>query len=334
MIGLPPKSVTIVVRMGETEILAVDDPSAGLEIRRRRVPGYPINLGPVTHLAEERTRLHGLSWEHFDARMLGSTVGAELSGIDLARALPEPAIREVQLALDSYKVVFFRDQDMTAEQHLGFARRFGELEVHPFFPSNEMQPELVKFTKGVDTGGYENQWHHDVTWRERPSRSTILRAVQVPDIGGDTLFADMCAAYDGLPPDLSAEVGGLTAIHGFQRSFGRLVPPERMDEVRALYPEVAHPVVCTHERTGRRHLYVNRVFVDRISGRTRAESLDILDRLCRQADYPEYQCRFRWEPGSVAFWDNRAVQHYANSDYWPDVRVMERASIVGDRPAA
>jgi taurine dioxygenase len=223
---------------------------------------------------------------------------------------------------------------MTAEQHLGFARRFGELEVHPFFPSNEMQPELVKFTKGVDTGGYENQWHHDVTWRERPSRSTILRAVQVPDIGGDTLFADMCAAYDGLPPDLSAEVGGLTAIHGFQRSFGRLVPPERMDEVRALYPEVAHPVVCTHERTGRRHLYVNRVFVDRISGRTRAESLDILDRLCRQADYPEYQCRFRWEPGSVAFWDNRAVQHYANSDYWPDVRVMERASIVGDRPAA
>ena len=324
----------IVVRMGETEILAVDDPSAGLEVRRRRVPGYPINLGPVTHLAEERTRLHGLSWEHFDARMLGSTVGAELSGIDLACDLPEPAIREVQLALDSYKVVFFRDQDMTAEQHLGFARRFGELEVHPFFPSNEMQPELVKFTKGVDTGGYENQWHHDVTWRERPSRSTILRAVQVPDIGGDTLFADMCAAYDGLPPDLSAEAGGLTAIHGFQRSFGRLVPPERMDEVRALYPEVAHPVVCTHERTGRRHLYVNRVFVDRISGRTRAESLDILDRLCRQADYPEYQCRFRWEPGSVAFWDNRAVQHYANSDYWPDVRVMERASIVGDRPAA
>ena len=112
------------------------------------------------------------------------------------------------------------------------------------------------------------------------------------------------------------------------------MPPERMEEVRALYPEVSHPVVCTHERTGRRYLYVNRIFVDRIAGRTRAESLDILDRLARQADYPEYQCRFRWEPGSVAFWDNRAVQHYANSDYWPDVRVMERASIVGDRPAA
>jgi taurine dioxygenase len=133
---------------------------------------------------------------------------------------------------------------------------------------------------------------------------------------------------------LRSEVDGLTAIHDFQRSLGRQVPPGRMEEARTLYPEVAHPVVCTHKRTGRRHLYVNRLFVDHISGRTRAESVDILDRLCRQADYPEYQCRFRWELGSVAFWDNRAVQHYANSDYWPDVRIMERASIVGDRPSA
>ena len=320
--------------MGETEILGMDDPGAGLTIGRIPVPGYPIDLGPVTHLAEERTRLHELSWEHFDARMLGSTVGAELSGIDLGSVLSDMAIQEIQLALDVYKVVFFRHQDITAEQHLDFARRFGDLEVHPFVPSNEMQPELARFAKGVDTGGYENQWHHDVTWRERPSRSTILRAVEVPGVGGDTLFADMCAAYDGLPADLRAEADGLTAIHGFERSFGRQVPPDRMDETRALYPEVAHPVVCTHDRTGRRHLYVNRLFVDRIAGRARSESIGTLDRLARQADCPEYQCRFRWEPGSVAFWDNRSVQHYANSDYWPNVRIMERASIVGGRPAA
>jgi len=317
---------------GKDEVLAEEDPGAARSIGRRLTPDGLSGMGPMAHLAEERAALLCRTWEHFDARMIGGTVGAVLTGIDLAGDLPDEAIAEVQSALDAYKVVFFREQHLTQEQHLGFARRFGDLEVHPFIPSTEEQPELVRFRKGDDAAGYENSWHHDVTWRECPSRSTILRAVQVPEVGGDTLFADMCGAYDGLSPELKGEVEDLNAVHTFLRAFGHKVPPGREQEIRDRYPEVEHPVVCTHERTGRRYQYVNRIFVERLADRTREESLDLLDRLCRQADFPEYQCRFTWEPGSIAFWDNRAVQHYAASDYWPDVRVMERASIVGERP--
>ena len=318
----------------EVEVLATYDSSAELEGKRRWTPDKRMQLGPVGHIADERELLLGRSWEHFDAHLVAPTVGAVLHGVDLSGDLPIEVIDDVQIALDTYKVVFFREQHLTKDQHLRLARRFGELEVHPFLPSDDFQPELVRFDKGPDVGGYENNWHHDVTWRERPSKSTILRCVEAPPIGGDTLFADMCAAHDGLPGDLRAEIDGLSAVHSFERSFGSQVPDERKGEFRALYPEVEHPVVCTHDRTGRQFLYVNRVFVDRFVGRSHGESVDLLDRLCRQTDYPEYQCRFRWEPGSIAFWDNRSVQHYASSDYWPAVRVMERASIRGERPVA
>lgn len=318
----------------EVEVLATYDSSADLEGKRRWTPDKRMQLGPVGHIADERELLLGRSWEHFDAHLVAPTVGAVLHGVDLSGDLPIEVIDDVQIALDTYKVVFFREQHLTKDQHLRLARRFGELEVHPFLPSDDFQPELVRFDKGPDVGGYENNWHHDVTWRERPSKSTILRCVEAPPIGGDTLFADMCAAHDGLPGDLRAEIDGLSAVHSFERSFGSQVPDERKGEFRALYPEVEHPVVCTHDRTGRQFLYVNRVFVDRFVGRSHGESVDLLDRLCRQTDYPEYQCRFRWEPGSIAFWDNRSVQHYASSDYWPAVRVMERASIRGERPVA
>ena len=318
----------------EVEVLATYDSSADLEGKRRWTPDKRMQLGPVGHIADERELLLGRSWEHFDAHLVAPTVGAVLHGVDLSGDLPIEVIDDVQIALDTYKVVFFREQHLTKDQHLRLARRFGELEVHPFLPSDDFQPELVRFDKGPDVGGYENNGHLDVTWRERPSKSTILRCVEAPPIGGDTLFADMCAAHDGLPGDLRAEIDGLSAVHSFERSFGSQVPDERKDEFRALYPEVEHPVVCTHDRTGRQFLYVNRVFVDRFVGRSHGESIDLLDRLCRQTDYPEYQCRFRWEPGSIAFWDNRSVQHYASSDYWPAVRVMERASIRGERPVA
>ena len=318
----------------EREVLATKDAAGALEGTRRLVSDQKVQVGPLGHLVEERDTLLKMQWENFDVQMLGTTVGAVLNGLDLSEELPGEATDEVQRALDAYKVVFFRDQHLTPDQHLSFARRFGALEVHPFIPSSDKRPELVRFTKSADTGGYENIWHHDVTWRECPSKSTILRAVEVPPVGGDTLFADMCAAYDGLPDDLRAEADGLSAVHTFGRAFSRQVPADRVEEMRALYPDVVHPVVCTHGRTGRRFLYVNRVFVQRLADRSREDSLDLLDRLCRQADYPEYQCRFSWAPGSIAFWDNRAVQHYANSDYWPAVRIMERASIIGDRPTA
>ena len=161
----------------------------------------------------------------------------------------------------------------------------------------------------------------------------ILHAVAVPDHGGDTLFSDMYAAYDSLDDDTKREIDGLDAIHDFTQTFGFGMSSEERRKAQEQYPPVVHPVVCTHPGTGKLLLYVNRPFVSHLQGMDRDASLELLDRLCRRADAPEHQCRFTWTKDAVAFWDNRAVQHYASSDYWPRVRTMERASIIGERPA-
>jgi taurine dioxygenase len=314
-------------------VVATSDPGAGFGAARFPMSPYDVMVGPTSFLADERERLGRLRWVHFDARQLAPTIGAELVGLELTRPLPDAAVDEVRRALHEYKVIFFRDQPLTPRQHVEFAGRFGDLEVHPFIPSNTGEPALVRFDKGADVGGYENTWHHDVTWRAEPSMGAVLHAVAVPEVGGDTLFADMYAAYDGLDDATKARIDGLDAVHDYFRAFGHQVPPDQRDEIRERYPVVTHPVVCRHASTGRRHLYVNRFFVDGIVGLGPDESVPLVDHLCRQADYPEYQCRFHWEPHSVAFWDNRAAQHYASSDYWPAPRTMERASVVGTRPA-
>ena len=297
-----------------------------------RLPGYPIAVGPFTHLAEERDRLAGLRWRHFDATTLGPTVGAELHGVDLTAELPDEVIAEILQALRDYKVIFFRDQPMTPAQHVAFAKRFGELEIHPFLPSNTGEPELVRFEKTAEVSGYENSWHHDVTWRECPSMGAVLHALAVPDSGGDTLFADMYAAYDALDVQTKAEIDELVAVHDFTQTFAHGMSDDERRAAQEKYPPQRHPVLCTHPATGRLHLYVNRPFVSHIEGMDTDASRELLDRLCRQADSPEHQCRFTWSKDAVAFWDNRAVQHYASSDYWPHRRTMERASIVGTRP--
>ena len=308
------------------------DPRAGEFVRRFRLAGHPVQVGPAAHLAAERERLDGLTWEHFDVQRLAPTIGAVLDGPDLTTDLPQPVIDEIAAALADYKVIFFRDQPITSTQHHAFARRFGELEVHAFLGSNTEHEELVRFEKSADVAGYENAWHHDVTWREAPSMGAVLHAVEVPDVGGDTLFADMYAAYEGLPPDLRARIEGLDLEHTFLITFGILLSEERKAQMLEEYPPPTHPMVCTHDVTGRKHLYANRNFASHVIGMDPDESKALIDLVCRQADYPEYQCRFHWEPHSVAFWDNRAVQHYASSDYWPQRRVMERASVVGKRP--
>jgi taurine dioxygenase len=153
------------------------------------LPGYDVLVGPFTHLAAERDRLQGLTWDHVEVKPLGATIGAELSGVDLTAALPDDVIAEIGQALYEYKVIFFRDQALTQQQHIGFAKRFGSLEVHPFLPSNTDEPELVRFEKTAEVSGYENGWHHDVTWREIPSMGAVLHALHVPDRGGDTVFS-------------------------------------------------------------------------------------------------------------------------------------------------
>ena len=308
-------------------------PGSQIAARRIQIHQYGIAVGPLLHLHEERRRLAALRWEHFDAHPLGATVGGEIRGLDLSRDLPDAVIDEIRRALLAYKVLFFRDQPLTPTQHVAFARRFGELEEHPFIPANPEQPTLVRFEKSEQVGGYENGWHADVTWRACPSLGAVLRAVDLPPSGGDTLFADMYAAYDGLDDASKARIDELTAEHDFVPVFGKTIPGPLRDQMRQKYPVAHHPVVRTHPETGRKLLFVNRFFTTKILGVPDDESRALLDRLSRQADTIEYQCRFRWSKDAVAFWDNRAVQHYACSDYWPDVRVMERASIIGDRPA-
>ncbi len=316
----------------QIEVVAGRDASLILANKRRKLKHSTVKMGPISHLAEERAALAKRTWTNFTAKQMGATIGAEISGVDLTAELSDDVISEIGEALAAYKVIFFRNQPISSAQHLSFARRFGELEVHPFIPGNEEYPELVRFAKGAEAAGYENAWHHDVTWRARPSMGAVLHAIQVPNVGGDTLFADMCAAYDGLDDEMKERIDGLVAEHDFYLSFGIQVPTDRREEFRAKYPIVQHPLAPTHEVTGRKYLYANRIFLDRIVGLEAAESHELVEELCRQADYPEYQCRFRWEDHSVAFWDNRAVQHYAASDYWPDIRIMERASIVGNPP--
>ena len=285
------------------------------------------------HVGPRRLRpVEPVAYRHLTLEPLSPTVGAEIGGVDLAQPVDDATLAELRRALLEYKVIFFRDQDVTTEQHLAFARRFGELEIHPFAPHKEGYPEVLLLEKNEQMGGYENVWHSDVTWRLEPSLGSVLLAREVPAVGGDTLFSDMVAAYEGLDEATRTSLEGLRAVHDFTRTFGRLMSSEDLEKKRKEYPPAEHPVVRTHPETGRKGLYVNAAFTSHIVGMERSESRSLLQTLYSQASIPEYQCRFRWRRHSVAFWDNRAVQHYAVSDYFPKPRLMERVTIVGDKP--
>jgi taurine dioxygenase len=263
---------------------------------------------------------------------LSPTIGAEVHGIDVGSDLSDDTIATLRQGLLDHKVLFFRDQHVTTEQHLAFGRRFGELEIHPVTPAQQEHREVLVIRHDENRRGVENTWHSDVTWRPEPSLGSILRAREVPPVGGDTLFADMQAAYEGLPADIREEIDGLTAIHDFTRVFGRFVDDEKKQAMMRRYPSVEHPVVRTHPETGRKGIYVNTAFTVAIKGLSDSDSERLLQLLYRQASVPEYQCRFHWRADSIAFWDNRSTQHYAVSDYYPQVRLMERVTVVGDRP--
>lgn len=269
-------------------------------------------------------------------RPLSPTIGAVVEGVSLADAAHDDVHAELHRALLEWKVLFFRDQTVDRAQQREFAERWGELEQHPFYvyvQPGQTAADVVTLAKDDTTPGFENEWHADLTWHRTPSFGAILRAVEVPEVGGDTLWADAAAAYDLLPDELRERIDGLTAVHDWRHTFGLGMPPEAIEELAPRFPPQEHPVVRVHPETGRRTLFVNRIFTQRIIGMDEAESDALLLRLYAQYDRPEVQCRFRWSPGSVAFWDNRATLHYAASDYFPARRVMDRISIAGDRPA-
>jgi taurine dioxygenase len=272
----------------------------------------------------------------FEVNRLSPTIGGELLGVDLREDLTSEVKDLIYEALLVYKVIFFRDQDLTTDQHIHFSKNFGDLEVHPFAPFKDGYPEVLKITHNEKSPGRENLWHSDVTWRKEPSLGSVLRMLEKPENGGDTLFSDMYAAYDDLTDEVKQKLEGAVAVHDFVGFRKRLIKegksPKEIEAFNEKFPMPEHPVFRTHPDTGKKVIYVNRAFTQYIKGWEEDESKDMLDFLYSRASTPEYQCRFAWENNSIAFWDNRACQHYANSDYWPQIRRVERVTIIGDRP--
>ena len=272
----------------------------------------------------------------YTIKRLSPSIGAELLDIDLKKPLTDSLKDEIYHALLVYKVIFIRDQDLTIEQHMDFAKNFGDLEIHPFASNDEQYPEVLKITHNEKNKGRENTWHSDVTWRLEPSLGSILRMKESPKVGGDTLFADMYAAYEDLSDEVKEKLDGAIAVHDFAGFRKRLekngVSEEEIEAFNKKYPMPEHPVIRTHPDTGKKLIYVNAAFTQYIKDWEADESSKMLRFLYSKAATPEYQCRFVWEDNSIAFWDNRSVQHYASSDYWPQVRRVERVTIIGDRP--
>jgi len=276
------------------------------------------------------------------------SIGAELFDIDLGDAVRDDGLfQEVYAALLQHKVLFVRDQTLdrlSRADHMAFARKLGELEDHPMAPSHPEAPGLVQIYKTPQSPAerYENAWHSDGSWRETPPLGCVLRCVEGPQVGADTMWANMVMAYECLPEDVKDEIAGLWANHSFNHTFGAAMPQAKRLEFKAKYPDVEHPVVRTHPETKEKILYVN-VFATHFANYHTAKRVhvgqdlsqrgaDLLQYLISQAYVPEYQVRWRWKPYSVAIWDNRCTQHYAVMDYAPCHRKMERAGIVGDKP--
>ena len=276
---------------------------------------------------------------------LTTHIGAELSGVSLAEAATnDDLFGEINRALLDHKVLFLRDQDISKAEHVAFAKRFGELEDHPVAGSDPDHPGLVCIYKDLTSppDHYENAWHCDATWRETPPMGAVLRCIECPPVGGDTVWANMAQAYEDLTDRMKQSIEGLFARHSIEATFGARMPIEKRHGLKAKFPDAEHPVVRKHPETGERVLFVNS-FTTHFTNFHTARNVrfgqdyapgaaNLLNYLISRAAIPEYQVRWRWRPNSVAIWDNRCTQHYAVMDYWPAVRKMERAGIIGDKP--
>lgn len=282
---------------------------------------------------------------NLDVRPIAGALGAEIHGVDLSKTMDDATFASVHRALLDNLVIFFRDQSFTPDQHLSFARRFGEIETHRYAKGLESHPQVLPVVKEAEdrAANFGGIWHSDVSFHEEPPMGQILYALKVPEAGGDTIFVNMYRAYDALSDGMKRMLEGRRAIHTGERSYGskdsevtrRVDKFSRSMDVKIkedAEAEVAHPVVCTHPETGRKSLFVGAISIRRFEGMTEAESRPILDFLIAHAQRPEFTCRFRWRNGSVAFWDNRCTQHYALNDYHGHRREMHRVTVAGRRP--
>lgn len=279
----------------------------------------------------------------FSVEPVSPALGAEICGVHLETAAGDPAlIAAIRKALLKHKVLFFRGQDISAEAHVAFARSFGELEVHPVLRHHPDYEELILLDRGSRRPANENIYHADTTWRERPSMGSILRCVECPPVGGDTIWVNMALAYERLPERVKTICHGLYAMHDIAPSFGGDDTMERRRALSREFPPQEHPVVAVHPETGEKILNVNQGFTTHFTNYTQKrerslgsdfalEANKLMNYLFSQAAHPEFQVRLRWQPNTIAFWDNRATQHYAIQDYYPATRRMVRATVVGDR---
>ena len=276
---------------------------------------------------------------------LTCALGAELHGVQLADAAQDESLfQDIRRLLLTHKVLFLREQQLSRAQHVAFARRFGELEDHPVAGSDPEHPGLVRIYKSPEAppDRYENAWHTDATWRAQPPMGCVLRCVECPPVGGDTMWANMALAYERLPEHIKLQIAPLRARHSIEATFGAAMPIEKRLALKAQFPDAEHPVVRTHPETGEKTLFVNGFTTHFTNFHTPANvrvgqdfspgGADLLRYLVMQAYIPEYQVRWRWQANSVAIWDNRATQHYAVMDYPPCHRKMDRAAIMGDTP--
>jgi taurine dioxygenase len=280
-----------------------------------------------------------MTFEKISVSPISGALGAEISGVDLSQKLDAAVIGEIRQALTENQVIFFRDQHLTPDQHLAFGRRFGELQIHEFVEGMEDNQEILEVRKeDYETRNFGGGWHTDVSYLERPALGSVLYAREVPPVGGDTMFASQYLAYDTLSDGMKSMLGEMTAVHSARRPYGLNAAGRNVDRSMNIrytenaHGEVEHPVIRTHVETGRKCLYVNGAFTIRFKDMTEEESAPLLHYLWQHAARPEFTCRFRWQKNSIAFWDNRCVQHNAINDYHGQRRVMHRVTIEGEQP--
>jgi len=270
--------------------------------------------------------------DNIEIKPLTRVIGAEIHGVDLSKPLDDESFDVIHGALLEHLVVFFRKQNLTPDQHVAFGEKFGELHIHPSAPCVDNRPELMKIHADATSPFAEGtRWHSDVSSDIEPPMASILHLTTVPELGGDTLFANMYAAYDALSDTMKQLLDPLVALHTSDVHVGRYEQVGgglRRDE----HPYAEHPVIRTHPETGRKLIYVNAPFTKEIVGMNQAESEALLNFLYAHCANPQFQCRFRWEKNSIAVWDNRCTQHHATWDYFPETRSGIRVTVKGDRP--